>query len=568
MNEIRSLLRVAARRLEVTSFLAKGHVITIVAAAVIIGLLIAERLGAEAFVPWRWVLPALVGLAALGSLRWWLRSRRNEVQVAVEVDERLDLREKLSTALHVRDRQDPFARAAVEDAVSSARDPRVREHLRRRFAVVSPRRWWLSPMAIALAVGLSFVPPLDLFSSEAEADDAVVEAIRDRDNAIDAVIEPIKESPELREELADMLGELSKEGSDADALKNKEEIKRDAVKKLTDLNRRLDEIINGPKGKTAEAIEKALEQLKTPEEGAAKELAEAMANADFNAAKKALEELQAKLESGELTEAQKKQLAQQLKDLAAQLEQLAKQTKQLEDLLKQAGMDPQLAKNPQALQQALQNNPNLNQQQMQQLMQMAQAQQAAGQMCQSMGGAMGQMAQQLQQGQMGQFGQLGDQLSQLEAMQQLMVQAQAAANACQGQCNGIGQGLQMQQALQQWAQGRMGAFGGRGQGAGGQAPISPTPSRTSPDKAPTKTVPGDIIARQFIEGPQIVGESKGELRQVAAAIEEGYDEALGEDQLHRKYHEAQKHYFGELKERVDVVVRPDDDDEPDSDTDE
>ncbi len=81
-------------------------------------------------------------------------------------------------------------------------------------------------------------------------------------------------------------------------------------------------------------------------------------------------------------------------------------------------------------------------------------------------------------------------------------------------------------------------------------------------KAPTKTTPGNIIARQFIEGPQVVGESKAGLRQVAAAVAQGFDEALGEDPLPRKYHEAHKHYFGELKKRVEVV-KPAGGDEPD-----
>ena len=564
MNEIRLLLRLAARRLELSSFLTKGHLVLVALGIVVIGLLVAERLGAEAFVPWRWVLPSIIALSAIVAFRWWTIGRRSELQVALEVDERLDLREKLSTALHVRDRQDAFARAAVGDAVSSARDPRVRETLRRRFAVTSPRRWWLSPVVVVVSVGVFFVPPLDLFSREATADTSVTEAIRERDAAIEAVIQPIKESPELREELADLLGELTKEGTDPNALQNKDQIKRDAVKKLTDLNKRLDEILNGPKGKTAEAVDKALQQLKTPEEGPAKELAEAMAAGNFAAAAKALQKLQAKLENGEMTEEQKKLLQQQLEDLAKQLEELAKQQKQLEELLKQAGLDPQLAQNAQALQQAIENNPNLNQQQKQQLLQMAQAQQAAGQMCQSMGAAMGQMARQVQQGQLGQLGSLGNQLSQLEAMQQLMMQAQAAAGACRGQFGQLGQGLNMQQALQQWLKSQGGAFGQRGQGAGGRAPIMPTPSRTSPDKAPSKTVPGDIIARQFIEGPQFVGESKGQLRQVAAAIEEGYDEALGEDQLPRKYHEPHKHYFGELKKRVDVVEKASDDESADA----
>ena len=46
-------------------------------------------------------------------------------------------------------------------------------------------------------------------------------------------------------------------------------------------------------------------------------------------------------------------------------------SKKMEDALKQAGMDPNLANNPQALKQALQDNKNLTPQQKKQLQQMA-----------------------------------------------------------------------------------------------------------------------------------------------------------------------------------------------------
>lgn len=558
MNDIRTILRMAARRLETGALLGRIHVVAVIAAAVALLLLIVERVGPELFVPWRWTLPALVALGAIAALRLWFAGRRTEVQVAVEVDRRLELREKLSTALHCNSRTDVFARAAIEDAVIAARDPRVREQVRRKFTVAAPPRWWLSPLVIAAAVGVWFISPMNLFARDKADDDATVsEAVEQRDQAIEAVIRPIERNPDLRDELSDLLGDLSQEGTDPDALKTRQDVQRDAVKKLTDINKRLDEIINGPKGKSAESVEKSLQKLKAPDEGPAKDLAEALARGDFKGAQEAMKKMADAARDGAMSKEQQEQLAKQLEDLAQQLEQMAQQQQQLQDMLANAGMNPQLAQNPQALQQAIQDNPNLNEQQKQQLQQMAQAQQAAGQMLQGLGQAMGQMAQDMQQGQMGPGGQQMDgQLNQMEAMQQMLREAQAAANACQGQCDGLGQGLGMQQAMQQWMQQRGGAFGNRGQGAGGQAPISPTPTGQQIVKSPTQTTGGDIIARQFIDGPQIVGESKAAMREVAGAVNRGYDEALGEDQLPRKYHEAHKHYFGELKKLVQEVEEP------------
>ncbi len=553
MDDIRTILRMAGHRLEAGSLLRCLNTTVIGLGILVVLMLGAERVGAALFLPWGWLGPLVAVLAMLIATRLWMARRRTELQVAVDVDGRLELREKLSTALHVVDRDDPFARAAIEDAILTARDPRTREQVRRRFTVESPDRWWLSPLVIAVASGLWFVEPQNLFASESQDEAEITETVRQRDDAIEAVIKPILNSPELREELADLLGDLNPDATDADALKTRQEVRRDAIKKLTDLDKRLDDIINGEKGKTAEAIKAALQKLKTPSDGPAKDLADALARSDFKAAQEALAKLMQELQNGKLTDEQKEQLAKQLADLAEQMKQLAQQQQQLQDMLKQAGLDPQLAQNPQALQQAIANNPNLNQQQKQQLQQMAQAQQAAQQMFQGLAQGMSQMSQQLMQGQMQPGGQLGEQLSQLEAMQQLLQKAQAAAAVCRGQTRGLGQGLGMQQAMQSWRQGQGGAFGNRGQGAGGKAPISPTPTGTKLVHSPSQSTPGDIIARQFIDGPVIVGESKAQLRAVAEAVGEGFDEAQSDQQVPPKYWEAHMHYFGELKKRVEAT---------------
>jgi hypothetical protein len=139
-------------------------------------------------------------------------------------------------------------------------------------------------------------------------------------------------------------------------------------------------------------------------------------------------------------------------------------------------------------------------------------------------------------------------------MQQLLAEAKAAQGACQGQCQGLGQGLGLQQAMQAWAQGRAGgAFGNRGQGQGGKAPIAPTPTAGTSVKSPTKNTGGDVIAREFIDGPVTVGESQAQLRAVSEAVNQGFDEAQADEQIPPRYWEAHMHYFGELKKRVEAV---------------
>lgn len=557
MNEIRALLKIVARKLELTSFIGNLHLTGIVAAAIALLLMLIERtMSSEAFVPWLWVGPALALLAGGVALVMWSRQRPSEQHVAVLADERLELREKLSTALHCQSRDDAFAQAAMQDAVLAARDARTHELARRRFAVTPPQAWWVSPLIALAAVMLSLVQPSNLFARDPNNQANVINAKLESEKTIEAVIKSIQEKPELSKELA--MGEISPDGTDPNALRKPEEIKQNALKKLTDLNKKLDDIINGEKGKTAEALEKALNQLKTPDDGPAMELAEAMAKGDFAAAQEALKEMMEKLNKGDMSEEEKQKLAEQLKNIADQLEKLAQQQQQLEDALKQAGLDPNLAKNPQALQQALQNNPNLNQQQKQQLQQMAQAQQAAASMCQGLGQACQQMAQACKAGQGGQAqmgqiaGQMSGQLGDMEQLQQLLMQAQAAMSQCQGQCQGLGQGLNMNDAMKQWSV-KNNNQGGYGQAAGGQSQYAKTPTGTKVEQGHVQTVDGEIIAKQLFDGQQVRGESKAKLASVIEAAAKGVDEAQTEEQLPRIYREAQQHYFGELEKLTKAV---------------
>ena len=96
-------------------------------------------------------------------------------------------------------------------------------------------------------------------------------------------------------------------------------------------------------------------------------------------------------------------------------------------------------------------------------------------------------------------------------------------------------------------------MGGPGIGAGGKAPIAPTPTATKIEQAKINTVGGDIIARQLFEGEQIRGDSKVKLTKVVEEARKGFDEGLTEDQVHVKYREAFQHYFGELEKLTQAI---------------
>ena len=113
-------------------------------------------------------------------------------------------------------------------------------------------------------------------------------------------------------------------------------------------------------------------------------------------------------------------------------------------------------------------------------------------------------------------------------------------------------------ALQQQQQKQPGkGMGDWGQGAGGTAPISPTPTGNKTDGEKVEVRQGEIIARQLIEGEQVVGEAKASLRKLSNRIGRGYEEGVSEDPVPPHLREVHKRYFGEVKKRIDAKINSD-----------
>ncbi|MCA9295074.1 MAG: hypothetical protein KC983_01130 [Phycisphaerales bacterium] len=583
MDDIRALLRLAAQRINTTRFLRYAHVTAIVFASIAFVLMLFNRTTAEPFVPWMWVIPSMMVLTLAIAGIFWMRSRMPERSVALAVDDRLELNERLSTALAVERQDDPFARAAVQDAVQAAVDPRNRERTRRLFAVRPPAGWWWSPLIVLATCVSQWLPQMNLYEPTAvvpaAAEGRLIRA--EVEERVEDVMAVIEENEALKQALGEDFSGMSVPTTKDDPMRSPEEIRRNALKKVTDLNRKLNDIVEGEKGKAMDAIEQSLKSLELPErDSPARDMAESLARADFAKAAEAMKEMLDKIKNGEMTQDEQDKLAEQLQDVAEQLQQMAEKQQQLKDALKQAGLNEQLANDPAALQQAIQNNPNLNEQQKQQLQQQAQAGQQAQQMLEGLGQACQQMGQNMQQGmgdQLGQAGQqMGQQLGNMEQLEQMLKQAQAAMNECQGGAQQLGQGLgmgnpgqqgdgqgqgqgqAMQPGMQAGAQGGQGGMGQQGQGSGGKAPVAPTPTRTVIKKANVETDPtGDVIAKQFFWTEDVErGESRAAVADVVLGKVEGYDEALSEAQIPKVYEETHKHYFGEVKKILNNASKP------------
>ncbi len=572
MDTIRQILKRAGRRLSINTFFNRLQWTALFVAAVVLLLVLATK-GFPVIhqvVSWAWFGPVFAAIALVAAWGWWNGARPQPLHVAIEVDHRLGMHEKFSTAMQCSGEKDAFAQAAVDDAIAAASDPSVAGKVQKHFPIRAPKQWWGAPLVILCALSAGFVIPSgDWFTpAEDQVSEEEKQAIAEINSEVDATFAEIAEVMGISEEEL----RASLDNPEADPNMNDDmgdrseaEAKRDALKDLTALKDKLEEQTQNEQAMALAELQNKLSKL--GEGDSTNDLAKALAAGDFSKAKQVLDALKKDLEAGNLNKDQKAKLAAQLQDLADQMEKLAQDNKAMEDALAQAGMDPSLAADPQKLQEALANADNLTEKQKEQLSKMAEAMAQAGATCKNMSAGMQQMANAMA-GMSGSPGQLSEQLSQLEMSQMQMNAMKAALADAQGKCNkmgqgqgmcnnpGDGQGLSQSAAMQQWMQqmqqgnGRGGAFGKRGQGAGGRAPRLASQGSLTPDQVKVQMKNGPIIGERFIDSEGFIpGESNVELTraietQISRAIED-----LQENRIPVRSQDAVKHYFGEVKKQ-------------------
>jgi hypothetical protein len=389
--------------------------------------------------PVRWVLVGLgVACVVLSSIYATIK-RPTRAQAAAAIDERLSLKVKFSTAIFVRPNNDPFARAAVQDAERTADGVQLGKH----FPVNFPKPAYTTILLAGLAFCLAqFVDPLTLFGQKNElakklpAEQAQLEAKQAVDRAI-AAVNSMPKSAQQTDEFRKLVAELH-DLAKAPKLDDPARANRRALQALQEVNDQAAKEYDKVK-KYAEAQNSLLQSLQPPDDakGPVGEARKEIAKGNFEQASSKLEDAVKNFDK--MTEAQKQDAAKQMQQAAQQLQQLANNPQvqqQIQQQLQQMGANAQQA------------------QQMQQLMQQAAQGGAAGQQ------AAKQLAQQAQQMAAAMNNGQGPNAQQQQQIAQAMQQMQAQAGA-QAQANGLAQAAQqMAQAMQQQA--------GQGQGAQGQ----------------------------------------------------------------------------------------------------
>ncbi len=496
--------------------------------------------------------PAGWTLAAAGVLCWagvWLVRRPTAMQVAIAVDDRLKLRERISTAIAIQGRSEPFAQAAYQETVEKVESIRIPEHFPIRFK--RPWGYGIASWAVVLVI-FGLVPQYDLLGrlrDERQIDELAQQQqqaetqIRQTTTLVQQAVEQMGKS-ELQDDLADL-----KQASAA----NPEEMKRQAIRKLGDLSEQIKQMQVGMKPESMEAMETALRQLRPVADAFSQQFEQALAKGNFQKAAEVLAQMQKDLQQSKLSEEQKQQLAKQLGELAKQLQGLAQNKSGLEKSLEQMGLDKKLAQmDPKQMQQALQKL-GLTPEQIQKLLEQAQACQGAGDKLGQLAAAMaaagangaGMSGQELEN--------LAAQLNALDGIQQQMKLSEATLKQIYAAMSQLGEGMcQGQGGQSPWkegeSKGRGHGSGGPGQGQGGRDSETAGQTGTTSTRVQGPSGQGPAVASWFVKGSQVKGEAKREFGQAVSAGSSAAQEAISDNQIPRKYEEAVKKYFGQLEQ--------------------
>jgi hypothetical protein len=301
-----------------------------------------------------WNLGVLAGLGLLSPIYIAWRNRPDDLRAAVEIDRRLNLGERLSTALRSELPEADFADAVRRDAERHA----GRLVVARDFPLNTPPGMWM--FAVPLVVGLAvwrFVTPVNLFERTVEPDqpDPARQAELAR-KVQEAKPELAKKAEALKEKVAD---KAAKEDLEA-AMQKAAEAKTpaEADKALRQMMKAANERLNKPDANQLRALQQSLARQagQDAKSKTGADLQKALKNNDLDAAKQAAAAMQKKLDQlrDELTkekdpekrEAAKQEAAKIQDDLANMAEALkqAVRDKQLERQLESAGMTPEEAR--------------------------------------------------------------------------------------------------------------------------------------------------------------------------------------------------------------------------------
>ncbi len=514
--------------------LSKSSHFILALSCLLVALALLDRGGSANFIPWTvvWITSGVFLVLVL--ISFWLATTVTVLEVAAEVDQRMDLCDRISSAISCEQFTQPFCSAVVENAIETVQTKNVQAGIARSFPITPPKNFSAVGVAALLIFAILWTPQWGWWSETgvAMASDTVT-SNENIESSIDAVLEQLEKEEVLSESLEDELAELS--AMSVNESIDPETLRREALRKITDVQKRLEEMLQDENALAYEEMLRKMKALKMPKNSRMQPMVANMKKGNFDQAKKEFDKLEKQLESKELSKEEQQQLAKAMEELAKQLEKLSKANDALASALSAAGLNSKFANNPDAAMKAIQNAKDLTEEQKKKLMELLKAQQEASQACKKMSEGCKECAS-------GKNGKgMASELEKLKAMQMFKSKAQMAKSMCQnaakGMCNGGGRS------------GSKGGTGGKGLGNGGNNATAETETASVAKRSPVQTLEGTIIARQLFEGGLLTaGESTAEVRETVLAQQRDAEQAIVDEEVPRKYHELLRHYFGQLEE--------------------
>ncbi|TWU28583.1 hypothetical protein [Bythopirellula polymerisocia] len=337
MDQILTQVSRARRRLWFELFLNRLVTSCFVALTLALVAIAVPKFVAIENLPTRWSLwcaLAGLGLGFLSALVWSLVDGLSELDAAVEIDSRFNLRERVSSslALSSNDAESPAGQALLADAARAVH----RLEVTSQFGIQIPRKRWLPLLTTCLAffVVSFFGNQVALSSADPHA---AIQAKQQRENVSKTLRERLVEKRKLAaekglKEAEGLFGQLEKETEKL--AKAKDADRKKTLVKLNDLAKELAERrdqLGGDK-----ELRKQLAKLNNLNQGPADKMAEAMKQGNWQQASQELEKLKKQLAQGKLDEEAKKALMEQMKQMQEKLaEAAAAQEQAMEDLKKQ-----------------------------------------------------------------------------------------------------------------------------------------------------------------------------------------------------------------------------------------
>ena len=498
--------------------------------------------------PWQWISGG-AGVGLIAAIIWTWLARTPEIDAALELDRRFNLRERVSSALALTpdELETEAGRALAEDAERRVRNLDVDAN----FPLEVNRRLLLPLLPALVALLL-----MDLLPQWAEQPAQAGDNNEQTITAVKQTVDRLQQQLEQRrqeakeqglEELEKMFAELqrgTRETFENQQIKDRTEAVVKLNELVQDFEKRRNELASGEK------LRELLSRLKGANDGPADKLAQALKNGDLQKAIAELNALQQRLQDGALDADQREKLANQLNEMKQKLEQMAadhlQKQRALEDQIKQA----QQAGNEQLAQQLQQQLDQLKQQdgQMSQLNQFAEQLGQCGQCLgdgntdQAMAGLQ-RMQQQLQD--------LQKQLEELELVDGALDQLQE----CKGEMlggNQLGQQMAGQQGnqagKQQGGKGSIGPGIGRGRGGGFRPEDQQGGGKFVDSHVPGKLQGGVGVVVGETGGPNRAGDIREQIKAELTPSQVERSDPVNTQQYPRPYREHAQQYLDAVRE--------------------